>query len=367
MTQRYIRCGQAGGTGEDNTEGSGGTNARPSLSSFLANETSGPDTTSDAWFINLSSGDTNTADTAGANVAGFITTAANDMTFQPDTGQEHAGVWNGNVYRLVVNGNVALNINDDNITFIKIQVENNRSGTGLSRGIIALGANSGIRLISPIVRMTSNTTNSGSHGVQFDNSSMTGCGIVNPIVYDFTTGVGIRLRSNTSLSNFVYNGTVNNCNYNYQGAGGNSLNKNCLSKNAITSDWFSNTGYDATNSSNNAGEDTTGNIPGGNSVSITGVTDAQLWSNAANDDFALDGTDTSSIDAAGEDLIPDSDGLYNVTEDAAGNARNASIPSCGARELAVVGGSGRIMGSLAYLGGLAGHGGIAGIGGGLAG
>lgn len=332
MTARYINPSSSGGDGTTNNE-SGGTAAYVSQASLIANEA--PFTLTDVWDIYCDSGSSNLADTAKATWAGFTTTASNDITVQPNTGNFHAGVYSASIYRHEPDDFDACVIDDDFIKFYKIQLSNTRSGTGaIGVGIKLNGAYDGVILDGCIVRYNGTTTGSGGDGINFDQANAVNCGCINTLSYDWKNS-GFRVRATSSSEpNFFYNCTsVDNGAYGYDIqnlANANEIFKNCLAFGNASGGWDTTT-VDTTNSTNNAADAAASAIPGSNSVDVSSYSAAQIFNDPSNDDFTLGGgTGSDQLDTAGADL--DGDSIYPVTEDFIGTTRHATTPSIGCHE-----------------------------------
>jgi len=324
----------AGGDGTTNGEGTGGTNAYDTLADA---ESALPATFTEDVTIHFDAGTGNFADTTGLTLNGydpstfFLTVRANTTTF---TGENQ---WRGEKYdtgkaRIEVAGSICVAVYAGNTRLRGFQIKNTRTGgTGAQRGIASLANFNDFIVDSLIIWNLNATTNATNEGVEF-NLTHNDCVVVNTTVYDFTNAAGILFRGGA-----VYNNTVDNCDYGFQGAGGTTLAKNNLAFGNITGG-YTTFGFDTTNSSNNAYSN--GTAMGANAVDISAVTSGELFTDYADNIYRLGGTDASPVEAAGEDLNPDSDGNYDVIEDCLGNAQDVTNPSCGAfaKEVAVGGG-----------------------------
>jgi hypothetical protein len=333
MTTRYINTSSAGGDGTTNAE-SGANAAYASWASFITNEY--PVTATDAWNVYLDSGSTDAADTAQVTLSGFSGSATNRITFQPNTGNEHDGKYATGRYRSTYFLGINCSLSDSYTTILGLQFLNARTSTTAQK--ICISSTAAITesyVVGCILRLNVSTTDTLSYPLIFTNASMTKCGAINCLAYNWAVGgdsggIHIRADSASPNQNFAYNCTSVDSNVGFSSAGGNSLWKNCLTF-GCTTPFFNNAGADTTNSTNNAADVAASNIPGSNSVDLSSYAGTDIFLNYANDNFKLgSGNGRAAIDREGADL--DSDTYYAVTLDAISVTRHATAPSIGFNE-----------------------------------
>lgn len=182
---QYVDTDVVGGTGD----GSSWTNAYATMSAWEAQNT-GLVVASNYLDVYCSG---TAADTTACTIGGWTTSATCYITIQPDPNDQwHAGIWNANIYRLVVADN-ALRVNKSFVTLDHLQVQNT---TGY--GLYMSASNQTVK--NCIVN--SNGTGQGIMATASQNLRL----FYNNIVYG-ACDYGISVQGTTD---FVYNNTVTN-------------------------------------------------------------------------------------------------------------------------------------------------------------
>lgn len=226
--------------------------------------------------------------------------------------QRHNGKWSLNKYRLDLSSNTIVLQPDTAYTRIEgFQVRN--TNTSNCKCIRSDAATAGRQVIKCITR--GNPTATGEvGGINFFDAGATDTNVVNNVCYDHdTTGTGWAIFCRSADSGapaIIYHNTVIDSDVGIRGRGGEVIAKNNISFGCTTA--YVDSGFDNTNSINNAGDVGIGSIPGSNSVDVSGDAATDLFTDPTNDDFSIVGISSNLFDA-GADLSSDSN--FIVTDD----------------------------------------------------
>jgi len=301
VTTWYINASSAGGDGTTNNE-SGGTAAYASLVSWEANAT--PTTLTDAWEVLCDSGSSNVAETTNVLINAFTTTATNNITIKPNTGQFSYGIWNSNVYRFDTTSGRAIEINNQYVTVTSLQFKAATTSSFRYTIDISTIASGGSRIEISNCLVWGLPTGGAStvRGIYVNDPDATTY-IINNIVFGYLNGTNACHGINIANGNHnVLNNTVTGCRVNISlGSGATRLCVNNIAQGGTLLD-FESTG--TAGSDFNLSSDTTATTVGGsngiNSTTLTFVNaagdDYHLVSGDANNGSDLSGTFTDDID-----------------------------------------------------------------------
>jgi len=259
------------------------------------------------------------ADTTAVTVSGYTTGVSNyikiytptSTTTETNVSQRHQGKWDDGKYRLVANAANALYVNIPYSKIQGLQIQKTLI-TGGDGAIFFGAAGNNLELGNSIVKSTvgNNATlvNIASSGINK---------VYNNILYDASSGIGLRF--NNSIGGILYanNNTIYNTTNGYWANYGTFVVKNSISQNNI--DGFHVYSGNFTGSDYNI-SDLAADAPGANSKNSTTV----AFADAANKDFHLSPSDTSAKNS-GSDLSADSNFAFNTDIDGQTRPSSSSV------------------------------------------
>jgi hypothetical protein len=227
--------------------------------------------------------------------------------------QRHLGVWNPKYYNI----SGGIEFRDKHIRVDGIQMQITPLGDYYRGIMMNEGTDYNVFHVSNnIIRGDSTNTYNYHYGITtWAGSSNDLVYIYNNIVYDFQDdswqGIGITL--NSDAQSYVYNNTVQNCQYGFYGSpSASAILKNNIGYNNEVN--YSGGSYDETNSTNNISGPSQSNAPGQNPIDNASVS----FRNESGDDFRLAMSDTAAKES-GLNLYSDS--TQPVTTDIEGESR----------------------------------------------
>lgn len=323
MTTRYVNTAStAGGDGTTNAT-SGANRAYASLSEWEAAEQAILSEDHEV-LCEGSTADSTACTIDGWTVGSFRITVKGNTT----TNGKHAGIYSTSKYRveLSTTGGLIVPIEEKTIIRDLIVYNTNTSGSGIGAGL-TLGAD--IEALNIIAR-GSGTITIGSHqGIAFADVNNLRTKVKNVISYGWNTGIYVRQNSASTDDTYLVNDTVYGCTTGIRGRGAANVIQawNNLCKG--NTDDFNDTGFDTTNSGNNAQADGAADAPGSGDIDLSSYSDANTFVDAAGGDFHLNssGTAYSLLDDAG--VGPTSNSAV-PTDDIDGDTRSGTTTSVGA-------------------------------------
>jgi len=350
---RFVNTASTSG-GDGTTNATTGANrAYPTLSSWSTAEATNLITDGDTHEVRCTGG----ADTVGSNHTAWTTDDTNSLLINPNSGEEHAGIFDTGKYHITQSGNYGTAIGRTNeqieVNTMQVHVTGNFT-IGIAIGSTASATQTGT-IANCIVK------GGGSDKGSCIRRVVGGPAVIyNNVVYEARRGIQSNFAS-TAANNVIaiYNNTIDSISTTNTGiglhldvSGANHHVKNNLITNCTTDYARDATPVEAATATNITSDATS---PDGTTFQNKTIT----YTDAAGDDYSTNDTDVVGV---GTDLSADS--IFAFSTDILGITRSAW--DVGAFEdQGVV--AGRIMSSLVNSGGLAGAGGIAGASGGLAG
>lgn len=249
-----------------------------------------------------------------------------------DSAGAHAGVYDTNKYRLTAASGTlpTLEVIEDNVTLSRIQIVTTHVD-GVTTGRIG---QTGLGFVADSLILKGPGTTSTSQGIACGNNLNTNVKVKNCIVYDFVIGIYVRQEAAGAGDSFIVNNTVHSCGTGIRGQDNTSAATYIQAWNNLsvgnTSDWVdTNSGFDQTNSGYNAYRNTSTACPGSTDINLSTYVDADIFVDAANDNFHLtsSGSAYSLIDNDGVGPASNSE---VTSADIDGNTRSGTTTSIGA-------------------------------------
>lgn len=247
--------------------------------------------------------------------------------------QRHSGVWSTNVYRL--EASISGILIDPALAYTKLEgLQFYNTNSGNCQCVRSDTATAGRQIINSITRGNPSATGEVS-GIVLPDAGATDTVVVNCICFDHEStgsGWGIYLRcADSGAPAKIYNCTIIDSIIGIRGRGGQVIVKNTISFGCTTA--YLDSGFDTTNSTNNAGDVAAASIPGSNSVDVSADAATDLFIDPTNDDFHIANTSSNLYDA-GTDLSSDPE--YAFSDDIDGDTRSGTW-DIGADEFVAVG------------------------------
>jgi hypothetical protein len=327
MVTRYVNTdADPGGNGVNNNTTANTDYAYDSLSAWEAGEQGSALTEDHVCYF-----DGATIDTTQLDINGW-TTNGYRITVTVEAANEHSIVWDTNLPRFeVTNDTNCIRIQENNVSIIGLQIRFIATTSGTRRGIYNDAPGNGTTVISHnIIRGSLSASADTGTGIYIspdvdNDNTITHC--YNNIVYDVAFGLavvrGIYFRNGRCI---VYCNTVYNCAYglDHSGASSHVVRSNISNCDAVDSNFVDYDGFTGGTYSDNLSTDATSPNTANRNETVTyeGESDTPR-------DLHLASGDTGAI-GNGTELSADSD--LAVTDDAEGDARDASTPDIGADE-----------------------------------
>lgn len=264
-----------------------------------------------------------TADNTRVTISGWTTDATRAIRLTCDEGACHTGVWSDSIYRLDYNGEVdnhAVEINDPNVTFDRMQIKRTISGNYIGAVIYSDTDSANTKLLNCIFWKTSSASTSGSYNAAVAHWVDGWVIANNVIINDEVSSAALYLRPSGTVGwvSVAYNNTIIGGSKglviaSYDADAGYLMVKNNLISGSASGDYEP----ESTNSLTtltNATSDATSPQTGLRTRTFTFV-------NAAGDNFHLAAGDTGA-QAQGTDLSGDS--YYALSTDIDGNTRSGT-------------------------------------------
>lgn len=249
-----------------------------------------------------------------------------------DSAGAHAGIWDTGKYRIsAASGTLpTLEIVEDNVTVQRIQLQS----THVDGSAIGRFGTVGLAFQAQALVLKGPGTTSASIGASLADTSNTNTKIKDSIAYDWVIGIYVRQESAGAGDSFIVNCTAHSCSQGIRGQDNTSAAAYIQAINNLafgnTTDWVdTNSGFDQTNSVNNAFGNSGTACPGSSDIDLSTYANGDIFVDAANDDFHLNssGSAYSLLDNNG--VGPSSNSEVSTT-DIDGDTRSGTTTSVGA-------------------------------------
>lgn len=264
-----------------------------------------------------------------------------------DAAGVHVGIWDVNKYRITAaSGTLAtLEIIEDSVTVSRIQL----TTTHLDGMAVGRAGPVGLAFIADSLVLKGSGTTSSSIGAALADLNNTNVKVRNCIAYDWVIGIYTRQEAAGAGDSFIVNNTVHSCAQGIRGHDNSGAATYIQAVNNLsvgnTSDWLDTGGaFDQANSVKNAFRNTGAACPGATDIDLSTYLDADIFVDAANDNFHLLTTGSAYALVDNDGIGPASNAEVPTT-DIDGNARSGTTTSVGA-DIIVSGGLSATVGQV---------------------